>query len=135
MAAKSDYTYATGRRKESSARVYLKPAAEEGGSAVVNGKVLEEYFPLATTQMVINQPFSVTEKEGQFDLKISVSGGGKSGQAGAVRHGIARALEKQDPELRAELKKAGLLTRDSRAVERKKPGRHKARKKPQFSKR
>lgn len=132
---KEGYFYATGRRKESTARVYLKPAAEDDIKAVVNGKALNEYFPQATKQMIINQPFQTTESEEKYDLKISVSGGGKSGQAGAVRLGIARALEKKDPELRGVLKKAGLLTRDSRAVERKKPGRHKARKKPQFSKR
>ncbi len=137
MAAKTkeNYIYAIGRRKESSARVHLKAASEETGVIKVNGKELTEYFPMATTQMVINQPFVVTENEGKFDLRVTVAGGGKSGQAGAVRLGIARALEKQDPELRAVLKKAGLLSRDSRAVERKKPGRHKARKKPQFSKR
>ena len=135
MAKQTDSHYATGRRKTSSARVFLSPAKEDEGTMTVNGRALKEFFPLATTQMIINQPLVLTENIGKFDFKIRVAGGGVSGQAGAVRHGIARVLEKLDGELRAPLKKAGFLTRDSRAVERKKPGRHKARKKPQFSKR
>ena len=126
--------YATGRRKNSTARVYLKPAEEEG-KIVVNKRAFEDYFPQAVTQMVVRQPLEVAERLGKYDITVRVNGGGFSGQAGAVVHGLARALEKVEPELRAPLKAAGLLTRDPRAVERKKPGRHKARKKPQFSKR
>ncbi len=134
-------TYATGRRKTSSARVFLYPAdkdkkLEEGQiDLTVNKLPYKEYFPRKTAQMIIAQPLEVTGKLTDFRFVATVSGGGDSGQAGAVRHGIARALEKENGEDRAELKKAGFLTRDPRAVERKKPGRHKARKKPQFSKR
>ena len=127
--------YATGRRKTSSARVYLTPAADEQGSIQVNGKAYTEYFPRPTTQMVIKQPLELTERLGRYSFMIVCNGGGKSGQAGAVLLGISRALEKAEPELRSTLKKGGFLTRDDRAVERKKPGHHKARKRPQFSKR
>lgn len=132
--AKQKSIYATGRRKTSSARVYIRPA-EDQGTFVVNKKPMENYFPLETTQMIVNQPLVLTERLNKFDIRVRVVGGGVSGQAGAVLHGIARVLEKAEPELRPSLKKAGFLTRDSREVERKKPGRHKARKKPQFSKR
>lgn len=134
--ALSKYTYATGRRKAASARVHLWPV--EGSDDVIftiNERTLEEYFPDKILQKIIAQPFDITERTGKYNFRISVAGGGFSGQAGAVRHGISRALEKIEPELRGALKKAGLLTRDPRVVERKKPGRHKARKKPQFSKR
>ncbi|MDD2943695.1 MAG: 30S ribosomal protein S9 [bacterium] len=127
---------AVGRRKSSSARVYLSPVSEgEEATITVNKKPFDEYFPNPTTQMVVVQPLAVADVQGKFSFTVRVNGGGFSGQAGAVRHGIARALEKFNEELRSPLKKAGLLTRDARAVERKKPGRHKARKKPQFSKR
>lgn len=132
--AKEQFIYAIGRRKTSSARVFLKSATAEG-EIVVNGKSLQEYFPRKTHQMVIHQPLELCERLGKYDFRVTVAGGGISGQTGAVLLGISRALEKREPELRAELKKAGFLTRDSRAVERKKPGRHKARKRPQFSKR
>jgi len=124
-----------GRRKTASARVYLDQVGEGEGSTTVNGRELADYFPEATTQMIINQPLVLTENTDNLKINVRVIGGGISGQAGAVRHGISRALEKLNEELRAPLKKAGLLTRDPRAVERKKAGRHKARKKPQFSKR
>lgn len=128
-------TYATGRRKASSARVYLSAADGEPGKVIVNERTFEQYFPNQTKQMIILQPVVITERAEKYNFKVVVRGGGVNGQAGAVRHGIARALEKEEPELRPILKKAGLLTRDPRVVERKKPGRHKARKKPQFSKR
>ena len=128
--------YATGRRKSASARVYLTNAENaEGGQIVVNNRALADYFPQGTKQQVVMQPLEISERLNQYDLKVFVKGGGYSGQAGAVLHGIARVLEKVEPELRPVLKKAGFLTRDSRVVERKKPGKHKARKKPQFSKR
>ena len=131
--------YATGRRKSASARVYLTPAEatpeSEGVAIQINKRAFEDYFPHATKQQIVKQPLDVTERLGKYAFKVRVTGGGYSGQAGAVLHGIARALEKAEPELRPVLKKAGLLTRDPRVVERKKPGRHKARKKPQFSKR
>ena len=137
MPAKETSIYATGRRKNASARVYLhKPKSdEEGGQIVVNKREFENYFPRAIRQQVVLQPLVLCERRGNYNFTIRVSGGGESGQAGAVLHGIARALEKVEPELRPQLKEAGFLTRDPRAVERKKPGRHKARKKPQFSKR
>lgn len=127
--------YATGRRKTSSARVYLSAAAEGEGVITVNERLYTDYFPRPSTQLVLRQPLELTERLGRYDLNVKVSGGGLSGQAGAVLHGISRALEKAEPELRPILKKGGFLTRDDRAVERKKPGRHKARKRPQFSKR
>jgi len=131
MAAATQY-YGTGRRKTSVARVWLRPGA---GNIVVNRRSFEEYFPRETLRMVICQPLQLTSTLGQFDALINVGGGGPSGQAGAVRHGIARALVEANPELRVPLKREGFLTRDARQVERKKAGLHKARKAPQFSKR
>jgi small subunit ribosomal protein S9 len=124
--------YATGRRKEAVARVWLKPGT---GKITVNGRDQEIYFARPTLRLVINQPFSVAEREGQYDVVCTVKGGGLSGQAGAVKHGISQALTKYEPVLRAPVKAAGFLTRDSRAVERKKYGRAKARRSFQFSKR
>ena len=124
--------YGTGRRKTSTARVYLRPGA---GNFLVNRKAFEAYFPNETHRMIIRQPFNLTETGNKFDVLVNVAGGGPSGQAGAMRHGIARALVEVDPELRVPLKRAGFLTRDARIVERKKAGLHKARKAPQFSKR
>ena len=124
--------YATGRRKTSVARVYLK---EGQGDVLVNDRTLEEYFGRETARMIVLQPFQVTHTAGNFDTEVNVQGGGISGQAGAIRHGITRALLQASPELRSPLKKAGFITRDPRAVERKKYGRHKARKRPQYSKR
>lgn len=124
--------YATGRRKTSVARVYLK---EGKGGVLINDRALEEYFGRETARMIVLQPFEVTQTVGHFDAEVNVSGGGISGQAGAIRHGITRALIQVSPEFRSPLKKAGFVTRDPRAVERKKYGRHKARKRPQYSKR
>jgi len=125
-------SYATGRRKTSAARVWIKPGT---GRIVVNGKSLTDYFVRPVLQMVINQPFQVANRASQFDVMCTVRGGGLSGQAGAVRHGISQALALFEPELRAPIKKRGFLTRDSREVERKKYGRAKARRSYQFSKR
>jgi small subunit ribosomal protein S9 len=122
----------TGRRKTSVARVFLKPGK---GNITINEKSLQEYFGRETARMVVLQPFDVTQTGGTFDIDVNVVGGGNSGQAGAIRHGITRALMKVNPDLRSPLKKAGFVTRDPRAVERKKYGRHKARKRPQYSKR
>ena len=127
-----DRFYATGRRKTSVARVWVRPGS---GRIVVNRRAFEDYFPRETLRMIIAQPLQITNTLGQFDVLITVKGGGPSGQAGAVRHGIARALVEADPNLREPLKRAGFLTRDARIVERKKAGLHKARKAPQFSKR
>jgi len=124
--------YATGRRKDAIARVWLKPGS---GKIVINGREQEIYFARPTLRLVINQPFGVAEREGQYDVEATVIGGGLSGQAGAVLHGIAQALTRYEPALRTIVKKAGFLTRDSRAVERKKYGRAKARRSFQFSKR
>jgi len=124
--------YATGRRKDAIARVWLKPGS---GKIVINGREQEIYFARPTLRLVINQPFGVAEREGQYDVVATVVGGGLSGQAGAVLHGIAQALTRYEPALRTIVKKAGFLTRDSRAVERKKYGRAKARRSFQFSKR
>ena len=124
--------YATGRRKTSTARVYLKPGK---GSIVVNEKTLENYLVTGIHQLVVKQPLNETNLLGKVDLIVKVTGGGPSGQAGAIRHGISRALVGFDPELRAVLKKAGFLTRDSRMVERKKYGMSGARKRYQYSKR
>lgn len=124
--------HAIGKRKNAVARVYLKAGS---GQITVNDKPYEQYFGRETLKMVLRQPLELTEKLALFDVKINVSGGGKSGQAGAARHGIARALNQLEETLRGSLKKAGYLTRDARAVERKKYGKHKARKRPQFSKR
>jgi small subunit ribosomal protein S9 len=122
----------TGKRKTSVARVILRPG---DGSTWINGRTIEEYFPRATHRTLILAPFAVAGVEGQYDLRVRVAGGGPSGQAGAIRHGVARALVDSNPELRVPLKRAGFLTRDARIVERKKAGLHKARKAPQFSKR
>lgn len=123
---------ATGRRKTSVARVFLRAGK---GSLRINNRTLQEYFGRETARMIVLQPFQVTETAGNFDIEVNVDGGGNSGQAGAIRHGITRALMEFNPELRSSLKKAGFVTRDPRAVERKKYGRHKARKRPQYSKR
>ena len=122
----------TGKRKTSVARVILRPGS---GSTWVNGRTLEEYFPRMVHRMLATSPLKTAGLDGQYDLRVRVHGGGPSGQAGAVRHGIARALVEVNPELRVQLKRAGFLTRDARQVERKKAGLHKARKAPQFSKR
>jgi len=124
--------YATGRRKDAVARVWIKPGK---GTITINGKEQETYFARPTLRLVINQPFAITDREGQYDVIATVRGGGLSGQAGAVKHGIAQALSKYEPELRSTVKAAGFLTRDSRVVERKKYGRAKARRSFQFSKR
>jgi small subunit ribosomal protein S9 len=124
--------YATGRRKDAIARVWLKPGS---GRIVINGREQDVYFARPTLRLVINQPFGVAEREGQYDVEATVIGGGLSGQAGAVKHGIAQALTRYEPALRTVVKQAGFLTRDSRAVERKKYGRAKARRSFQFSKR
>ena len=123
---------ATGRRKTSVARVFLKPGK---GKISINHRTLQEYFGRETARMIVMQPFDVTQTGGSFDIDVNVTGGGNSGQAGAIRHGITRALMRLNAELRGPLKKAGFVTRDPRAVERKKYGRHKARKRPQYSKR
>ncbi|MBQ8677196.1 MAG: 30S ribosomal protein S9 [Alphaproteobacteria bacterium] len=124
--------YATGKRKDAVARVWLKPGK---GNITVNSKDLEEYFVRPVLKMVINQPFEVTNRVNEFDVICTVSGGGLSGQAGAIKHGISKALNEYEPELRPILKKAGFLTRDDRVVERKKYGLAKARRSYQFSKR
>ncbi len=126
------YFYGTGRRKKSVARVRLYPGT---GAITVNGKSVDEYFGLETLKLIIAQPFGVSENEGKFDVVANVAGGGLSGQAGAIRHGIARALVAADAENRPALKKAGLLTGDPRMKERKKYGLKAARRAPQFSKR
>lgn len=125
-------SYATGRRKDAVARVWLKPGS---GKVTVNGRDQEVYFARPTLRLVINQPFQIVDREGQYDIVCTVKGGGLSGQAGAVKHGIAQALSKFEPALRGAVKAAGFLTRDSRVVERKKYGRAKARRSFQFSKR
>ena len=122
----------TGKRKTSVARVILRPG---DGTTWVNGRTLEEYFPRASLRTTATAPLRVAGVEGTFDLRVRVHGGGLTGQAGAVRHGLARALVEADPSLRSVLKREGLLTRDARIVERKKAGLHKARKAPQYSKR
>ena len=129
---KQGRAYATGRRKNAVARVWIKPGS---GKITVNGRDQEVYFARATLRLVINQPFGVAERDGQYDVIATVAGGGLSGQAGAVKHGIAQALTRYEPVLRAPVKAAGFLTRDSRAVERKKYGKAKARRSFQFSKR
>jgi len=125
-------SYATGRRKDAVARVWVKPGT---GKFTVNGRSLEEYFPRPVLRMMINQPFTAANVADQFDVTCTVKGGGLSGQAGALRHGISRALTQYDPAMRPALKAAGFLTRDPRAVERKKYGKPKARRSFQFSKR
>jgi small subunit ribosomal protein S9 len=127
-----NWNYGTGRRKSSVARVFIKPGK---GNFVVNDKPVDEYFSRETGRMVVRQPLVLTESEGRFDIQVNVAGGGESGQAGAVRHGIARALAEYDAALKSPLRKAGLITRDAREVERKKVGLHKARRRKQFSKR
>ena len=130
---KSAVTYiGTGRRKQSVARVFMTPGT---GTITVNGRTLEEYLPQATLRMVVNSPLVLTETKDQFDIKINVAGGGYTGQAGAMRHGIARALLEASEDYRPVLKKAGFLTRDSREKERKKYGLKGARRAPQYSKR
>ncbi len=124
--------YATGRRKSSSARVYLRPG---NGGITINNRPLEVFFGRETSRMVVRQPLELTEMHDKFDVIVNVAGGGNTGQAGAIRHGITRALIEYDEALRAPLRKAGFVTRDAREVERKKIGLHKARKRPQYSKR
>ncbi len=124
--------YATGRRKEATARVWVKAGT---GAMIVNGRPLDEYFGRETSIMIINQPLQVLEQMGKVDMTVNVRGGGLSGQAGAIRHGLSRALTRLNTEFRPPLKKAGFLTRDSRAVERKKSGQPGARRRFQFSKR
>ena len=124
--------YGTGRRKSAVARVFLKPGR---GDIVVNGKPVDEFFSRETGRMIVRQPLALTESLARFDIQVNVTGGGESGQAGAVRHGITRALIDYDETLKPALKKAGLVTRDAREVERKKVGLHKARRRKQFSKR
>ena len=124
--------YGTGRRKTAAARVFIKPGS---GQIQVNGKALDEYFGRETSRMVVRQPLETVESTDRFDIKVTVRGGGPSGQAGAIRHGITRALIEYDAEMKKPLREAGFVTRDARAVERKKVGLHKARKRPQYSKR
>ncbi|MEM6386894.1 MAG: 30S ribosomal protein S9 [Pseudomonadota bacterium] len=125
-------SYATGKRKDAVARVWIKPGS---GKVTVNGKEMDAYFARPVLQMILRQPFQVAGVDGQFDVMATVKGGGLSGQAGAVKHGISKALQLYDPSLRGALKAVGFLTRDSRVVERKKYGKAKARKSFQFSKR
>lgn len=132
MIAKSQAITAVGKRKSSVARIALK---EGSGVITVNNRTFEDYFGRSILRMIIRQPLELTGSTEKFDVRVNVNGGGDSGQAGAVRHGLARALEKFDMDLRPALKKAGYLTRDDRKVERKKYGRHKARRSTQFSKR
>ncbi len=129
---KQQNNYGTGRRKTAVARVFIKPGK---GEIVVNGKPVDEFFSRETGRMIVRQPLVLTDRLTAFDIRVNVDGGGESGQAGAVRHGITRALIDYDATLKPVLKKAGLVTRDARAVERKKVGLHKARRRKQFSKR
>ena len=124
--------YGTGRRKTSAARVFLRPGT---GKIEINGRSLEVFFGRKTAQMIVKQPLTVADVEGKFDVSVNVSGGGITGQAGAIRHGITRALMEYDGELRKQLRVAGFVTRDAREVERKKVGRRKARRGTQYSKR
>ena len=124
--------YGTGRRKTSAARVFLTPG---NGTITITGRTLENFFGRETARMVVRQPLELTENLDKMDVNVTVTGGGNTGQAGAIRHGIARALVEHDESTRPTLRQAGLLTRDARMVERKKVGLHKARKRPQFSKR
>lgn len=124
--------YGTGRRKDAVARVWIKPGS---GKVTVNGRDQATYFARQTQRLILNQPFLIVNQVGKFDVICTVKGGGLSGQAGAVRHGISRALENFDPEMRPTLKKAGMITRDARIVERKKVGKHKARRTKQWAKR
>ena len=132
MATGEQYYYGTGRRKSSTARVFLSRGS---GDIVINRRPLDQYFGRETARMVIRQPLEVADMLGKVDIKVNVTGGGNTGQAGAIRHGITRALLQYDEMLRPALRKAGFVTRDSRKVERKKVGLHKARKRPQYSKR
>ncbi len=127
-----NYNYGTGRRKSSVARVFIKAGS---GKIVVNDKPVDEYFSRETGRMIVRQPLVLTDNLNRFDIMVNVAGGGESGQAGAVRHGITRALIDLDAEMKPVLKQAGLVTRDAREVERKKVGFHKARRRKQFSKR
>ncbi|PZP63540.1 MAG: 30S ribosomal protein S9 [Azospira oryzae] len=127
-----EYYYGTGRRKSAVARVFMKPGK---GEIWVNDKPIDEFFSRETGRMIVRQPLVLTNNEGRFDIRVNVRGGGESGQAGAVRHGITRALIDYDAALKPVLRKAGLVTRDAREVERKKVGLHKARRRKQFSKR
>ena len=127
-----NYNYGTGRRKSSVARVFIKAGS---GKIVVNDKPVDEYFSRETGRMIVRQPLALTDNLSRFDIMVNVSGGGESGQAGAVRHGITRALIDLDAEMKPTLKAAGLVTRDAREVERKKVGFHKARRRKRFSKR
>ena len=131
MAENQVYT-GTGRRKSSTARVYLKRGA---GNILVNNRVLGEYFGRETSRMIVRQPLELAELTDKLDIRVNVKGGSNSGQAGAIRHGITRALLEYDPDLRPSMRTAGFVTRDARVVERKKVGLHKARKRPQYSKR
>jgi len=124
--------YATGKRKDAVARVWIKPGS---GKIVINGRAVEVYFARPVLRMILAQPLQIVNREGQYDIVVNVNGGGLSGQAGAVRHGLAKALTHYEPDLRSPLKKEGFLTRDARVVERKKYGRAKARRSFQFSKR
>jgi small subunit ribosomal protein S9 len=128
----ANYYYGTGRRKTATARVFLKTGS---GKIVVNDKPVDEFFSRETGRMIVRQPLELTQHLGTFDIMVNVTGGGESGQAGAVRHGITRALIEYDAALKPELSKAGFVTRDAREVERKKVGLHKARRRKQFSKR
>lgn len=129
---KKGRSYATGKRKDAVARVWVMPGK---GNITINNKSMDEYFARPVLKMVINQPFVVANRENEFDVVCTVKGGGLSGQAGAIKHGIAKALNEYEPELRTVLKQAGFLTRDDRVVERKKYGKAKARRSYQFSKR
>ncbi len=127
-----DWNYGTGRRKRSVARVFLKKGS---GQIIVNGRPVDEYFARETGRMIVRQPLVLTDNLETFDIKVNVHGGGESGQAGAIRHGITRALIQYDETLKPQLRQAGFVTRDARSVERKKVGLHKARRRKQFSKR
>jgi small subunit ribosomal protein S9 len=128
----TDTNYGTGRRKTAAARVFIQPG---NGEIVVNGRPLDAFFGRETARMIVRQPLTVAEAEGKFDVHVTVRGGGITGQAGAIRHGITRALMDYDEGLRKSLRKAGFVTRDAREVERKKVGLRKARRRPQYSKR
>lgn len=132
MATTPAQNYGTGRRKTATARVFMKPGK---GDISINGKTVEAYFGRETSRMLVRQPLELADSLTRFDLKITVSGGGPTGQAGAIRHGVTRALIKYDESLRPTMRAAGLVTRDAREVERKKVGLHKARRAPQYSKR
>ena len=129
---KEGRAYATGKRKNAIARVWIKPGS---GKIIINERAFETYFARPVLRMIVNQPFEIAGRVSQYDIMVNVAGGGLSGQAGAVRHGVSKALTNYEPGLRAVLKREGFLTRDSRVVERKKPGRAKARRSFQFSKR